>query len=683
MRISLPLALFAGTVSIASSLPRALPDGQLPADKRLAPPKDLNGYFPFEPPRSAEAWKDRSQRIRHELRLSVGLFPEPTRTPLNAVVHGKVERDGFTVERVYMETLPGFFLTGSLYRPAGDVPPGGRPGVLCPHGHWNEARFSDAGEGRAKEQIEKGAEQHMDAARNPKQARCVGLARLGCTVFHFDMLGYCDNDQISYQLAHRFAKQRPDMIGPDAWGLYSPQAESHLQSVMMLQSWNSIRAIDFLESLDDVDAGRIAVTGASGGGTQTFVVSALDPRVKVSMPAVMVSTAMQGGCTCENSTLMRINEGNVAFAALFAPKPLGLTTADDWTREMATKGFPELKRLYGTLGAPDHVMLHDRTEFKHNYNLPSRQAMYRWFNEHLGLGHDEPDAERPHRRLTEPELTVWGDGHPKPEGGEGFEKGLLSALAKDIGGKVAADPQIARKGLQTILDSKLATAGDVEWQLVHKNERDGHLEMVGLLNNTTYREQVPAVFLYPKEGWNKRAVLWLSPDGKAGLFEGGAPKPAVAKLLADGCAVCGIDLFLQGEFLGDGKPVTESPRVENTRESAAYTLGYNRPMFVQRLHDVMTAIKLIKTDGHGAEKIDLVGLAGAGHWAAAANFCVGHELDRVALELGGFEFIKVMSIRDPDLLPGAARYGDVGAMLRLAENRAWAVDEKGLPEWLK
>lgn len=684
MRISGIAVLTAAGYLLAATLhaaPRALPEGELPDDRRLKPAKTLNGYFPFRPPADAASWQKRADKIRHRLKVAVGLFPEPERTPLNAVVHGLVDGGDFTVERVYMETFPGFFLTGSLYRPKGAA--GKRPGVLCPHGHRSEARFSAYDEAHIRKQIEIGAEAEVNAARNPKQARCVGLARLGCTVFNYDMLGYCDNDQISYALAHRFAKQRAHMISEDAWGLYSPQAESHLQSVMMLQSWNSARALDFLMSLPDVDPERIGVTGGSGGGTQTFVLSALDPRVTASMPAVMVSTAMQGGCTCENASLMRIEEGNVGFAALFAPKPLGLVAADDWTKQMKTKGFPELQQLYETLGAPDKVMLHSRTEFKHNYNLPSRQAMYLWFNRHLKLAAEHPEIERPHRYLSEEQLTVWGGEHEKPEGGEEFERRLLSSLAAASAKQIAADPEIARRGWDAVLDSDLETAGEVEWQLVHKNERDDHLEMVGLLNNTTFNEQIPATFLYPKGDWNKRVVIWLHRDGKAGLFEGDGLAPGVAKLLAGGSAVCGIDMFMQGEFLRDGKALTKTALVKNGREAAAYTFGYNRTLFVQRLHDVMTTIKLVQTDGHGAQKIDLIGLGGAGHWAAAANYAAGDAIDRTVIETGDFAFIKLRDIRDPDFLPGGAKYGDLPSLVTLAKRKPWSVDAKGLPDWLR
>jgi hypothetical protein len=669
-------------LTTARAVPRVLPEGKLPGDKRLAPLKDLNGYFPFKPSISGEEWGTRSGQIRHHLKVAVGLYPEPDRTPLNAVIHGRIEGDGFSIEKVYFESLPGFYLTGNLYRPSG----GGltkRPGILCPHGHWKDGRFHDAGEANIKKQIEQGAEELLETGRNPIQARCVGLARLGCTVFQYDMIGYCDNDQISYQLGHRFAEQRPGMIASGDWGLYSPQAESQLQSIMMLQTWNSIRAIDFMQGLPDVDPERIAVTGASGGGTQTFVVSALDSRVRVSVPAVMVSTAMQGGCTCENASLMRVEEGNVAFAALFAPKPLCVTAADDWTKQMASKGFPELRKLYAVLGASDNLMLHNRTEFGHNYNLPSRQAMYRWFNKHLGMGVKDPEQERPHKRLKEEQLTVWNAKHPKPVGGEQFERSLLAALNADSAKKVAANPEIARHGWKVVLDASLENAGEIEWDLVTKDERDGYLIMAGLVNNITYGEQLPAVFLYPEEGWDKRAVIWLDEDGKSGLFDGKEPRAEVKKLLAAGSAVCGVDLFMQGEFLAEGKILSQTRRVKNTRQSAAYTFGYNRSLFVHRVHDILSLINLVRTDKHGAEKVDLVGLKGAGHWAAAANYLAGEALDRVAIETAGFKFIKVMDIRHPDFLPGGAKYGDIDALLGLAGRPCWLVDDKGLPPWLQ
>jgi hypothetical protein len=191
------------------------------------------------------------------------------------------------------------------------------------------------------------------------------------------------------------------------------------------------------------------------------------------------------------------------------------------------------------------------------------------------------------------------------------------------------------------------------------------------------------IWLYPRN-WKNHAAIFLSPHGKAGLYdEQGNPRAEVRALLRNGVSVCGIDLFLQGEFLKDDGPLTQTRRVKNPREAACYTLGYNRPLFAQRVHDILSTIRMIRTDGHGAEKIDLVGLKGAGHWAAAANFAAGEALERVAIESSGFRFIKVKDIRHPDLMPGAAKYGDIDALLNLASRKAWNVDAKGLPGWLK
>src|SRR5271165_2684882 len=132
------------------------------------------------------------------------------------------------------------------------------------------------------------------------------LARLGCVVFHYDMVGNSD----SMQIKHRE-------------GFKDVDAQLRLQTFMNLQTWNSVRIVDFLHTLPDVDPGRIGVTGASGGGTQTFMLCAIDDRPAAAFPAVMVGTAMQGGCICENASYLRIDGNNVQLAACFAPRPLG------------------------------------------------------------------------------------------------------------------------------------------------------------------------------------------------------------------------------------------------------------------------------------------------------------------------------------------------------------------------
>ena len=364
--------------------------------------KDLDGYFPLAVPATADAWKERAASVRRQILVSQGLWPVPTRGPLKAVVHGRVDRGDYTVEKVYFESVPGFFVTGNLYRPRNVT--GKVPGVLFAHGHWTDARLAESTEDQVRDEIATGQERFEEGGRSRFQSMCVQLARMGCVVWQWDMLGNSDSQQLSMQLVHLFAKQRPEMNAPGAWGLFSPLAESHLQSAMGLQTLNAVRSLDFLLSLPEVDPDRVAMTGASGGGTQTMILAGIDPRVKLSFPAVMVSTAMQGGCTCENASLLRIGTGNVEFAALFAPGPQGMTCANDWTKEMSTKGFPELKQLYALLGAGDRVSLHRGEHFPHNYNAVSRSAFYGVLNRGFNLGFKEPVIEKDYIRLKTSEL---------------------------------------------------------------------------------------------------------------------------------------------------------------------------------------------------------------------------------------------------------------------------------------
>jgi dienelactone hydrolase len=682
----LGLAITAFTVtfgerSLGAEAPRVLPKGTLPKDIRLQPVKDLDGYFPFTPPATREEWSKRADQVRRQILVSQGLWPMPAKTPLQAVIHGKVERDDYTVEKVFFESYPGFFVTGNLYRPRGRTGP--LPGVLFPHGHWAEGRFYDAGVDGVRKEIVAGEERFEEGGRSLLQALCVQLARMGCVVFHYDMLGYADSQQFSYELAHRFAKQRPEMNAPESWGLFSPQAEARLQSVMGLQTWNSVRALDFLMDLPDVDPARIAVTGASGGGTQTFLLGAIDPRPAVIFPAVMVSTAMQGGCTCENACLLRVGTGNIEFAALFAPKPLGMTAANDWTKEMATKGFPELKQHFKMMGAPDNVMLKPLLHFGHNYNAVSRAAMASWFNKHLKLGLKEPVVERDYQRLTTAEMSVWTGQYSKPAGGPAFERKLLRSISDDSDKQLASLRNALPRYRETVggavdvmVGRNLAEVGAVEGDLKEKADRGSYLEMAGLIRNPSRQEELPVVFLYPKE-WNKQTVIWIDEEGKAGLYTpAGAVNADVQKLLDGGAAVVGVDLFGQGEFQADGQPLKQARRVKNTREAAPYTYGYNHTLFAQRVHDILTVITYVRKNDRPSKTIDLVGLAGAGPWVAVARAQARDAIDRAVVETGGFRFGKLQDIYDVNFLPGGAKYGDLPGILALnAPGKLWMAGE--------
>lgn len=661
-------------------IPAVLSDGEVLKDARLEPLKGTySGYFPFEVPPTQAEWAQRSERVRTRLRVALGLWPLPQRTPLNPVIHGRVGRDTHTVEKVYFESYPGFYVTGSLYRPRDAR--ARMPGVLCPHGHWNNGRFMTRSQKELDRELVQGAERFDPGGNSPLQSRCAQLARMGCVVFHFDMIGYADSQQISSEIAHRFKQQRPEMNTAESWGLYSARAESHLQTIMGLQTWNAIRALDFVSALPDVDSKRLAVTGASGGGTQTFILGAIDPRPAVVFPACMVGTAMQGGCTCENAAHLRVNTGNVEIAALFAPKPLGLSAADDWTKEMTTKGFPELQKLYALLGSPENVTLTSLTHFGHNYNYVSRGAMYNWFNRHLRLGLDEPVVEQDYRPLTIEEMTVWDQEHPAPQDGPAFERGLVQWMTQDSDKQVkqarkslAAYRDMVSPALEVMIGRTLSEVGELRFEMSGQAERAECNQVWGLLHHVTQGEKVPMIRLRPRS-WLGRSVIWTDLQGKSGLCQAnGAVRPEIRRLLSAGIEVIGMDLFLQGEWLAQGQNA-EVRKIDGDRDYAGFTFGYNPTVFARRVHDLLTVIAYLKTQPD-VEALGLIGLNGAGHWAGVARALAGQTVDIGAIDTAGFRFGDVTDIYDVDFLPGGAKYGDLPGLMALsAPAKLWLAGE--------
>ncbi len=582
--------------------------------------KDLNGFFPFKVPATLEVWEKRADELRRRVLVANNLWPMPTRTPLNAVIHGKVERPGFTVEKIYFESIPGFHVTGLLFRPAGAKEGGKHPAVLSPHGHGG--RLMDLGADGVMKQIEEGGEKFADSGRFPKVARCATLARMGCVTLLYDMIGYADNQQLSRKLGHGFAEQRPDFEGKESWGFYSAQAEMRLQSIFGLQTWNSIRALDFLESLPDVDAKRIAVTGGSGGGTQTIMIGAVDPRPIVAFPNGMVSSSMQGGCTCENASLLRIGTGNVELAALFAPKPQGMTSANDWTKEMLIpgKGFPELKKLYTLYGKPENVICEDLTRFHHNYNYVTRKIMYEWFNKHLKLGQDEPIIEKDFARLTKAEHAVYDDAHPRPIGGETFERGLTKWLA-DQSDKQLADLSPEERS-QTVL---------LAWKTI-----------VGVETPEALKDDFPIEKSIPEKPGDT-VTIWIGDKDKA--------------------PTASAEIVLSTELLSKG--ITETAIVANKREFAGYTHGYNHSLFARRVQQVVALINHAKSLG---KKIRIKADDGTEAVVIAASAVAGKgAVTELYLKSTRFRFADIKSYRDPNFAPGAVKYGDIPGLLEIVK----------------
>ena len=674
-RAILLLLLCCPVAALADEVPpvRLLGDDKKPADRRLTVVRSLNDKdFFLRPPGNLAAWTARRRAVREQVLVANGLWPLPAKTPLEPVIHGRIDREGYSVEKVYFASLPGHYVSGNLYRPRspdGKLPAGKRPAVLCPHGHWRNGRFYDAGEVAAKEEIRTRAEKTIEGARYPLQARCAQLARMGCVVFHYDMVGYADSTSIPHSAFN------------------DVEAELRLQNLMGLQTWNTIRSLDFICALPEVDVKRVGVTGASGGGTQTFLLCAIDDRPAVAFPAVMVSTQMQGGCVCENCSYLRIGTGNVEFAALFAPKPLAMSGANDWTIDIERKGLPELKAVYKLYGEPERVRARCWPMFGHNYNQHAREMMYNWFDKYLELGQKGPIEEKGFKPIPPAQLSVYDQKHPRPRDSataaqlRDYLTGVSNKQIEALKPGTAPEPTTFRKvlgpALRVMMGSHLPLPRQVEGKL-QAESKEGALKWRGYLIGRRGRgEQVPALWLEPK-GFEGTAVVWIDPAGKASLVARGKLASSARALLDRGVAILAVDPFGTGELALE-KPPAVNPRF------AGFTFGYNRPLLSQRVHDVLTAVAFARKQ-EGVKRVHLLGRGKAGPWVLLARGLCGTAVERTAADMDRFRFDSVRKTTDEMMLPGALKYGGLPALAALAAPGELLVHNhrgSGSGEWLK
>ncbi len=333
-------------------------------------------------------WEKRVEMIRKGIIDGMKLEQMPERTtPFSTIIHSTREMDGYIVENIAIESFPGFFITGNLYRPLNSAPFQKSPGILSVHGHGPDLRFGES-----------------------MQKRSAAFARMGAVVFAYDMIGYGDSKQVDHKI---------------------PIA-------LTIQTYNSQRVIDYLISREDVDPERIGVTGESGGGTQTILITALDQRIKVSAPVVMVSAYFFGGCECESGMPIHKSQNhqtnNVEIAALAAPRPLLLVSdGGDWTKNTPRIEFPYVQKVYATYEAESRADNVHLAGERHDYGKNKRAAVYNFFGHYLGLnagrlpyqdGFDESFVTL----LSADELRVFNEQTPIPSNALKGEEAVIRYL---------------------------------------------------------------------------------------------------------------------------------------------------------------------------------------------------------------------------------------------------------------
>ena len=592
-------------------------------DARGTASRDLNTPYTFPNYTKAE-WTEKAEALRQQIRVANGLVPMHEPTPLNAKIFGKIEREDYTVEKVYFEPFPGFLTTGNLYRPKGKTGP--FPGIVSPHGHWGRGRLED---------IERGS----------IPARCINFAKQGYVVFAYDMIGYNDSDK---QIEHRFGGAREGL-----WGL----------SAMGLQLQNGIRAIDFLQNLSDVDKERIGCTGASGGGTQTFILTAVDERIKVSAPVNMISATMQGGCRCENAPNLRLDASNLEIAALMAPRPLLLVSATgDWTANTPTVEYPAIRSVYAHFDAKDKV--HQiQVDAEHNYNKESREAVYAWFAKWLlkvedtsafkevpyQVESDEAllvfsDRDIPKHALKQEEiLPAWVKSSQeaidkrKPTNEnehEKFKEEMGSALQHALGLHIPNSSELTLTEPEGAFPTTYQT---------HFSAR--HL----VIGRKGIGDAIPAVLFRtePLVGHDPVVVI-VHPEGKEKLIdaETGEPLPIITDLVSSipDHKVFIIDVFGTGEH-------GEYERSEETN----YFTTYNRTTAALRVQDILTTLLYFSTRGDVSE-VSLVGIGEAGLWGLlAAGFA---NIKNVVVDAAQFDNNSDNAFLETLPIPSLRKVGD-------------------------
>jgi len=548
-------------------------------------------------------WESRAAWLRDHILVSNGLHPMPEATPLRPRVSEITRGDGYSVQAIALETWPGFFLTGTLYRPAEGTGP--FPAILSAHGHWENGRF-----------------EHTDIASIP--GRAISFARQGYVVFSYSMIGY---NETAGRFPHRFDDPLYQL-----WGF----------SAMGLQLWNSRRALDYLSALPEVSAERIGMTGASGGGTQTFMLTAIDPRIRVAAPVNMISAHFQGGCICENSPLLRIDAQNVEIGALAAPRPLMMiSTAGDWTVNTPDVEFPAIQAIYTLHGAADRVA-NVHLGYPHNYNAESRAAVYDWFARWLTPANGALPEPADLRLL--PADTLHAD-LPRPPAGP-------DALFRQY--KAAAEEAFerARPVDAASLEAYRTLYGKALTHVLHEAPSDTADRMMYFAPT-------------PSDAVDSAVLI---------VHSGAAASARTARSLAR-------QHQIGGRLVAVLSPLPDPP---HPPDSIEYSTTYNATMPVRQIRAIQRALDALGAR-EGIERVEVIGLDEAGVWTLFARALSPH-VRTATIHLNGVDFSDDEDFLAHLPIPLIRRAGDLRtavALIAPAPLTLTHLPEGPLAEWIR
>jgi len=475
----------------------------------------------WNPPGDAEGWGNRRPEVELAFRKAIGLDKLPERTPLNAHIQAAHDMGDYVIENVIFESRPGFPVTSNLYLPKSSSQ-GKRPAVLCPIGHYLPTGKSTA----------------------DIQARCIKLAKMGFIVLVYDAIGHGER-MISGNIHH------------EAGYALLPLGET----IAGWMVWDSMRAIDYLLTLPNVDPSRIGVTGNSGGGLNTLFTAALDERVRA---AVVVGYTFEFNnwlkyagthCTCTQLPGLFRSMEWFEIAGLIAPRALMMLQGENdglFPISGARRAGHNTETLYALLGQRERVRFDEVPGQPHAYSQPYRERMYGWMARHLlGQGNGDPIPEDDVQPLGEqdPRLLCYSEASSAPR-----SPSVVDLARKNAMEVVAKRPPKHSEEVRAWVRDLTAPPEERPHYLAPDNYGkteipNGVLEKVAFVSEDG--AYIPGLLWLPaRRASPAPAVIIVDDRGKQAVAESGLAE----SLLQAGYAVLAVDLRGRGETLGRIKP---------------------------------------------------------------------------------------------------------------------------------